>query len=134
MSPFDRDTHSLVDILRFVLTLSRRRRNAKKPPSLQMNLFLDTCRKAFVAWLSNLADKTVLALCLNDDISKKLAAPALLYKSPRKRKYVHVSAEAKWSVLEAAKKARASEKTIIFARSNTSDTTIADTTLGSETK
>jgi len=135
VSSFDRETHSLVDIMQFVLKLARHRRSKKQYRSKELTDFLHMWRKALVAWLSNGMDNAVLSLCLNDNMAKTLAAPALLFKSsPHKRKYVQVSPESKWAVVEQAKKSRTSVETVVNVRSNTSNTTDADITLGQENK
>ena len=127
--------HVLGEVSGRYTCLARHRRHQMKTRSAPLCRFLDTWRKALVAWLSNGMDNAVLSLCLNDNMAKTLAAPALLFKSsPHKRKYVQVSPESKWAVVEQAKKSRTSVETIVNVRSNTSNTTDADITLGQENK
>jgi hypothetical protein len=116
VSPLTRDTQSLADILRFILTFARCRRAAGKQISEACSQFLVTWRRVLVAWFSRLADKFVLARYLNNAVSEEHAAPALQFQSPNKRKYTLVSAEAKWSTLEDARRTRASPTTVLAVK------------------
>ena len=118
VSPLDRDTHSLQDILRFVLTFARRHRTAGKTLSQTCSAKLDTWRRALVAWFSKLADKAVLALCLNCAMSRERAPPAIIFSSrPDKRKYIVMTPEAKWATLDDARAKRTNASTVLALRS-----------------
>ena len=117
MSPIDEDTHSLQDILRFVLTFARRHRAAGKSLSATCTEKLDMWRRALVAWLARLADKTVLALYLNNALSREQAFPAIHFNKTGKRKYTVVTPEVKWAILEDARANRASPTIVLALRS-----------------
>ena len=117
VSSIDRDTQSLVDILRFVLTFARRRRALPGKPSAMCLRLLDVWRKGLVAWIAKLADKAVLGLFLNNPVSVDQAAPAIRFtQSPAKRKYTVVTPEAKWGVLEDARDNRVSLPIVVALR------------------
>ena len=117
-SPLNRDTHSLADILQFILTFARRRRAERKPISKPCFQFLVIWRRALMAWFSKLADKFVLTTYLINAVSQERPAPALHYERPNKRKYTVVSPEAKWSILEKARTNRASPTTVLAVQSD----------------
>lgn len=122
MSHIDRDTQSIWDILRFVLTFARRHRSSKdgtrwKPVSTSCASKLHMWRGALVAWLAKLADKIVLALYLDKVESMDLAAPAMRFNNADKRKYTIVSVEAKWEILEDARATHAAPVTVLALRS-----------------
>ena len=120
----DRDTLSLPDILRFVLTFARRHRSSGvvgsarwKPLSAACAGKLDMWRRSLVAWLAKLADKVVLVLYLDSVASRDQVAPAVRFKRPNKRKYTVISVEAKWATLEDARVTRADPVTVLALRS-----------------
>ena len=86
VGPIERDTHSVQDIFRFVLTFAKRRREALRPLSDMATKQIDMWTRALVAWLSKLADKAVLALYLNNARAANHAPPALSFARPGKRK------------------------------------------------
>ena len=121
-SHIDRDTQSLPDILRFVLTFARRQRSSMgstrwKPVSAACAGKLDMWRRALVAWLAKLADKVVLVLYLDSVESRDQVAPAMRFNRPEKRKYTVMSVEAKWAILEDARVNRADPVTVLALRS-----------------
>ena len=117
MSHINRDTQSLSDILRFVLTFERRHREGKKQVSAVCAGKLNMWRRQLVAWLAKAADKTVLGLYLNSAESRDQLAPAIRYKKTDKRKYTLVSVEAKWETLEDSRAARTDPVTALALRS-----------------
>lgn len=118
LSPLERCTHSFVDILRFTLTFARRHRAAGKSVSTTCSDKLDMWRRALVSWFAKLADKAVLALYLNNAVSREQACPALRSNNPNKRQYVVMSPEAKWNILCDARKERTSPSTVLALRSD----------------
>ena len=116
VSHIDSDTLSFVDILRFVLTFARNHRARGKTLSAMCIEKLDMWRRALVAWIAKVADKTVLALYLNNDLSRDHAPPALRFHNPVKRKYI-VTPETKWDLLEDARVNHSSPATVLALRS-----------------
>ena len=121
VSTLDRQTLSLEDILRFVLHFERHRRNAKRPVSKPLSEFIAMSRRALLTWLTKWADKSVLVSFLNNATSTTLAAPALQFRRSEKRKYCKVSVEAKWSILETARRTRANACTVLAVKSESAE-------------
>ena len=116
-SHMDRDTLGLIDILRFLLMFVRRHRAAGKMASKMCVGKLDMWRQALVAWIAKVADKTVLELYLDNDVSKDMAPPAIRFKTEGKRKYTFVAPQAKWDILEDAREIRTLPSTVVAVRS-----------------
>ena len=119
-SDLGRDTQSVMDILRFVLTFGRRHKAKGKIVSATCTAKLDMWRQALVAWIAKLADKTVLALYLDNGASRDQLAPSTRFNRPDKRKYTQMSHDAKWAVLQDARAARTNPVTVLALRSEQS--------------
>ena len=98
MGPFVRDTHNLTDVLRFMLTFSRRRR-AKVKVSHSCKNFLSKFRESFVAWFFKLFDRYILVNYLESQTARDQPAVSLRHCSDGKRTYTVVTPEARWDLL-----------------------------------
>ena len=124
-APLSRDTQSLADVLRFILTFQQCHRGSGKQVSKPCSDFLLTLRRAMVAWISQWADQLVLAWYLQNNAAQQQAAPALNNAAQqqryKKRKYIMVSSEAKWKTLVDARRVRASPTVVLSLRDDSLD-------------
>ncbi len=120
VGPVARDTHNAQDIFRFMLTFARRRRAARKKLSTYCSQYLDTWRRSLLTWFTKMADRFVLAECLDNADSQSASPPAVAHQKTNKRKYTIVSVEAKWEALEAARRVRVSPNAVLALNSESS--------------
>ena len=113
VGPLERDSHTISDVFRFIVTLKGRRKEFKRNVSTPLALFVDTWRRLLILWLSNLLDAVVLTTTLNDQSCIDRPPVAQSYHRPGKRKYTVVSAEAKWFALSEARRVRANTSLVL---------------------
>ena len=76
VSPLRGDSHSLADVLRFVLTFERRQRAKKRHRSSPCERVLMLARRACVSLLSKLSDKVIRDKILPNQDCAEQAAPS----------------------------------------------------------
>ena len=118
--------HHLADVLRFILTFKRRRRAARQPLSLYCEAFIDTFRRAFVAWFARVADIYVLQTYLDSAVACDSPPISLSFRTPGKRKYVQVNPLAMWSVLQKMKATHSTGEQVLALRSDTDELGCSD--------
>ena len=112
VSALDRETHSLQDIFRFVFTVARHNRTARKLTGVVCLARIGMWRRALLAWFAKMSDEVVLSMYLNNAVPKEQPPPSQSFQNPDRRKYVIVPAESKWTAIEDARKVRTNPSTV----------------------
>lgn len=118
MSALDRETHSLQDIFRFVFTVARHNRTARKLTGVVCLARIGMWRRALLAWFAKMSDEVVLSMYLDNALAQKQPPVSESFQNPDKRKYVIVSAETKWKTLEDARTVRTVPSVVLALRSD----------------
>ena len=108
-TPGDTDLHCVADVATFFMLILRMRRDSKLRISRALRRLVDGVSRRMMEWLAGAVDAYVLKVYSADNSLTGHAPPALVNtaRGPLKRKYVVVSAEAAWDVMEKAHHARA---------------------------
>ena len=105
--PGDTDLHGVADVATFIMLILRGRRESKLPISPALRRFVEGVSRRMMEWLAGAVDAYVLKVYSADNSLTGRAPPALVTKISLKRKYVVVSAEAAWDIMDKAHHARA---------------------------
>ncbi len=110
VSAFEAGSHSLADVIAFVCTFAKVRRQARRPPSPRAERLLALFREVFLKWLADRVDEYVNHYCSSNSAAADRPPPALTLRRGEagERPYTKVSPEAAWNVIVMAREARTS--------------------------
>jgi len=120
VSALDRETQNLEDILKFVCSVERQVRGKKNGAQLSpvCKGRLARWRSALLHWFSDMADKVVLGMYLDNAKAKDHVPPSQSFQTPNKRKYTMMSPEGKWLTIVDARRVRTNPSTVLALRSD----------------